>query len=89
MADVPEVVVPAVGVGLLHRDGDVPLLEVLDLLLAAGYVPDAPGSDHFHLGGEGLDRQLEAHLVVALARAAVGYGRAALGQGGFGEALAR
>ena len=87
MAHVPEIVVAAVGVRLLHGYGEAPGLEIGDLLLAALDVPDPPRRYDLHLGGEGLDRQLEAHLVVALARAAVGDGVAALGEGDLGEAL--
>jgi hypothetical protein len=87
VAYMPEVVVAAVGIGFFHGDRDVPLLEVGDLVLAARQVPDPPGRDHLHLGGEGLDPELEAHLVVALARASVRDRGGALRDGHLGQAL--
>ena len=55
-------------------------LGVVDLLIPAFDVPLPPGGDDLHLGREGLDRQLEPHLVVALAGAAVADGIGTLGQ---------
>ena len=49
-------------------------LGVVDLLVAGLDVPLTPGGDDLHAGGDVLDRQLEADLVVALAGAAVGDG---------------
>ena len=46
-------------------------LGVVDFFLPGLDVPDPPGGDDFHLRGKGLDGQLEAHLVVPLAGAAV------------------
>ena len=43
---------------------------VVDLLVTALDVPLTPGSDDGHIGAEGLQGQLETHLVVALAGAA-------------------
>ena len=40
--------------------------------LLAGHAPAPHGRDHLEVGGEGPGRHLEAHLVVALAGAAVG-----------------
>ena len=66
---------------------DVVRLGVVDLLLAALDVPDSPGSDDGHVGGEGLHGQLEANLIVALAGAAVGDGVRALRLGDLHQAL--
>ena len=46
------------------------------------------GRDDLHLRSEGLDGQLKAHLVVALAGAAVGDGVRAFGQSDFTIRLA-
>ena len=56
-------------------------LRVVDGLLAGADVPHAPRGDHVEVGREGLVGQLEAHLVVALAGAAVGDGVRAFLQG--------
>ena len=62
-------------------------LGVVDLLLAALDVPQPPGGDDGHVGGEGLHGQLKAHLIVALAGAAVGDGVRALRLGDLHQAL--
>ena len=87
MAHVPEVVVTAVGIGFFRRQGYAPLLEIGDLLVAAGYVPGAPGGDDGEFGGEGLDPDFEADLVVALSRAAMGVGVGMFRDGDLGQAL--
>ena len=71
MAKVPQVLVLGV-VGLpADLQGHIVGLGIVDLLVAALDVPLTPGGDDLHLGGEALDGQLKAHLVVALAGAAV------------------
>ena len=69
---VPEVAIG--GVGLLGRreDGHPLRLDVGDQVLAALELPLAPGRDDAQLGAEGGVGQLEADLIVALPRAAVG-----------------
>jgi hypothetical protein len=47
---------------------------ILDLLVAAESHPDAHRRDDLQVGVERLDRDIEAHLVVALAGAAMGHG---------------
>ena len=87
MREVPEVLVLGV-VGLPgDLQGDVVGLGVVDLLVTAFDVPLSPGSDDGHLGSEALDGQLEAHLVVALAGAAVGDGVGAFGLGDLHQLL--
>ncbi len=72
----PEVVVDRVGrfrlgsLGWVGLDRDAVLARVGDLLLAA-HLPGAHRRDHLQLGRERRDRRLDAHLVVALAGAAV------------------
>ena len=88
VAQVPEVLILGV-VGLpadlqRHLVG----LGVVDLLLPGLDVPLPPGGDDLHLGGEALDGQLEADLVVALAGAAVGDGVGALRHGDLRQLLA-
>ena len=68
---VPEVLVLGV-VGLpVDLERDIVLLRVGDLLFPRVELPEPPRGDDRHVGGERLDRQLEPHLVVALAGAAV------------------
>ena len=81
VGDVPDVAVAAVDFGGGSGDGDVALAGVLDGILAGDDGPLAPGSDDGQVGGERLVSELEAHLVVALAGAAVGEGVAARGEG--------
>src|SRR5262249_2219351 len=68
--------VPVGGVGLLdrHRDRDALRLRVRDQVAPPAELPFAPGGDDAELGGEGRIRELEAHLVVALAGGAMGHG---------------
>ena len=87
MGDVPDVAVHGVGTVLLDRHGDVARLGVLDLLFAGLDVPDTPGGDDLHVGVEGLDGQLEADLVIALAGAAMANGGAVLLVGDLHQAL--
>ena len=87
VGQVPEVFVLGV-VGLAaDAQGDVVGLGVVDLLVAALDVPLAPGGDDGHIGGEGLEGQLKADLVVALAGAAVADGVGALLDGDVGQGL--
>ena len=68
----PQVVVDRVRRALgAALDRDAVLARVGDLLVAA-HRPRAHGGDHLQLGGERRDGALDAHLVVALAGAAVG-----------------
>src|SRR5699024_8146376 len=87
VGQVPEVLVLGV-VGLAaDAQGDVVGLGVVDLLVAALDVPLAPGGDDGHIGAEGLQGQLKADLVVALAGAAVADGVGALLDGDVGQSL--
>ena len=71
MAQVPEVLV--LGIVRLARDaqGDVVRLGVLDLLFSGFNRPLSPRGDDRHIRREVLDGKLKAHLIVALAGAAV------------------
>ncbi len=60
---------------------------IVDFLVAALDIPDTPGRDYLHFGSECLYGKLEAHLVVALARATVANGVSALFLGYFHNAL--
>ena len=68
----PEVDVDRVGRGLRDRDLDAALDRVVDLLVAGQAHPDAHRGDDLEPRVEGVDRDVEADLVVALAGAAVG-----------------
>ena len=65
----------------LVRDG------VVDLLVSGLDVPHAPGRDDLHIRRERLDCQLEPHLIVALAGAAVADGVRPLGARDLDDAL--
>ena len=73
MGEVPDIAVHGVRL-VLRRDGDAVLLRVLDLRGTGVEVPLAPRSDELDVRRERFDRELEAHLVVALARRTVGDG---------------
>ena len=68
----PDVVVDRVGRLLRDRDLDPAGDRVLDLLLARQAHADPHRGDHLESRVEGVDGDVEADLVVALARAAVG-----------------
>ena len=76
VGDVQKVGVGRVGrlAALAARDRDLPVLGVLDQLVAAVEVPLAPGRDDLDVRIERVAGQLEADLVVALAGGAVGDG---------------
>ena len=78
VADVQAVLVRAVGLGRGRLDGDISLVAIGDHLAAAGEelaeLLDPPGGDDADRRAEGLGGQLEAALVVALARGTVGVG---------------
>ena len=85
VAQVPQVLILGV-VGLtVDLQGDVVCLGVVDLLVTALDVPLTPGSDDGHIGAESLQGQLETHLVVALAGAAVADGVCAFLDGDVGQ----
>ena len=69
----PEVVVDRVRLPLGGLDGDVEAGGVLDRV-RPGHPPCAHRRHHLEVGGQGTGGHLEAHLVVALAGAAVGHG---------------
>ena len=71
VADVPDVTVAAIAVALLHRALYAVSLTIGHLILTRLHIPDSPGSDDLKLGRQCLDRQLETHLVITLAGAAV------------------
>ena len=60
--------------GLGKIDRDAMLLSVGHEFFTREQVPLAPGCDHLDLRHEGIGAELETHLVVALARGAVGDG---------------
>ena len=74
MRAVPQVAVGGIGFVDGRLDRDAFRLHVSDQVLATLEGPLAPRGDHLQLGCESGVRELEAHLVVALAGAAVGDG---------------
>jgi len=72
VAEVPDVAVAAVDVFLALLDRHLVLLRVSDGILARLNVPLPPGRDDLDMRCDGFIRQFEAHLIVALAGAAVG-----------------
>ena len=79
VADVERVRVHRVGLLRRHLDGNLVRLAVGDAVGARAQIPLTPGRDDLDLRVERQRRELEAHLVVALAGGAVGDGVAALG----------
>ena len=71
VGEVPEVAVARVRIFLRHRHGDAVRGGVVDRVLARDDVPLAPRRDDLQLRRERLIGELEAHLIVALAGAAV------------------
>ena len=88
VAQVPQVLVLGVVGFTADLQGDIVGLGIVDLLIAALDIPLPPRGDDGHFGGEALDSQLEADLVIALAGAAVGDGVRALLLGDVHQALA-
>jgi hypothetical protein len=68
-------------------DGNVALAAVGHQASRGSQVPFAPGRDHADAGLQGVGAELEAHLVIALARGAVGNGIGAGLVGDFHQAL--
>ena len=84
---VPQVLILGV-VGLTRNlERDIVCFRIGNLILAALELPNAPGSNDGHFGSEGLDAELKADLIVALAGAAVRDGISALGQRDLRDAL--
>ena len=80
VADVEQVTVHAVGLGLGDGHGNVVTPGVVDQCGARVEVPHAPRGDHLDIGLQGVVGQLEPHLIVALAGGAVGHGLGVLRQ---------
>ena len=90
MAQVPDVPVHAVGIGIffgLIVDGDVVGFSVFQFVFTGFEVPHPPGSDEGHFRSQGFDGQFKADLVVALACSAVSDGIGAFFLGDFDEFL--
>ena len=83
----PQVHVDGVGGRLRDRDLDAALGGVVDLLVAGQAHPDAHRRDDLEPGIEGVDGDIEADLVVALAGAPVGDRIGALALGDLDEQL--
>ena len=83
----PEVAVDAVGLGLRDRHGDAVLPGIGDFGVPGRQVPLPDGGDDPERRIEGHDGDVEADLVVALARRAVGDGPGAVAVGGPDEVL--
>ncbi len=86
-ADAPEVLVEAVGLLLRDRHRDAVQRGVLDLLVAARELPLAHRRDDLQVRRQRHHRDVEAHLVVALAGGAVGHGLGAFLLGDLDEVL--
>ncbi len=67
----PEIAIAGIDLFPGSDDRDAVLGSVRDRVFAAPDVPLAPRSDHRKIGSEGGVGELEPHLVVALARAAM------------------
>ena len=74
VAQVQQVLVAAVEVAGLLLDRHPVARGVGEGVLPGADVPKTPGGDDLEIGSEGMKRELETHLVVALAGATVGHG---------------
>ena len=74
VADVQQVAVAAVDFFAALSNRDSMLLGVVETVFARLQSPLAPRSNHFQFRRQRLIRMLEAHLIVALAGAAVRHG---------------
>ncbi len=90
VGNVPEVAVAAVALGVVERKVDALGLAVGDLILAGLHGPDvghAPRGDNLDVRSQGLDAELEADLIVALAGRAVADGDGVLLAGNLDQLL--
>ena len=71
VAEMPEIGISRIDLLLRRSDRDAARSGIVDGVLAAANVPLAPRRDHRKVGREGGERQLEPHLVIPLAGAAV------------------
>ena len=85
--EMPQVLVLRIVRLAVDLQRDIVRLGVVDLLLAGLDAPLTPRGDDRHLRRKRLDRQLETHLIVAFARAAVADRVRTLGQRDFNNPL--
>ena len=74
MADVPEVSVTAVALGVIERKVNAVGLAVFDFVFPRLKCPEVchtPGSDNFDIRSQSLDSKLKTDLIIALAGRAV------------------
>src|SRR5438132_14356628 len=83
----PQIHVDAVWIFLRGLDRDVVLAGIVDLLVAGHVHAPAHRRDHAEIRRQGTDREIEAHLVVALPGAAVRHETGVLGAGRVDEQL--
>ena len=88
VADVPEVPVTAVALGMVKRQIDAFALAVRDFVFAGLEFPDirhSPGSDNLQVRSQRLDAQLKTDLVISLSGRAVADRRSAFLPGDFNQ----
>src|SRR5438552_10473545 len=83
VAQMPDVLVAAVGLFLGYGYRHVVRLGVIDSIFPRLDRPFPPGGDYFQMRGERLVGQLESHLVIAFTRAAMRQGVRPARQGHF------
>ncbi len=88
VADVPQVAIAAVDLLAAGGHGNAALLGIVEAVFARLQIPLAPRRDHLQLRSQRLVGQFEAHLIVALAGAAVRHRSRALAQRHFHLCLA-
>lgn len=77
MAQMPDIPVHAVGIGIFFRfivDGDVVCFSISQFIFTRFEVPHPPRSDQRHFRSQGFNRQFKTDLVIALAGSAVSNG---------------
>ena len=87
MRKVPQVLILGIVGFPVDFQRDMMGFRIFDFLFTGFDIPFAPGGDNLHIRRKGFNRQLEPHLVVALAGAAVANGVRALCQRDFYNAL--
>ena len=90
MADVPEVAVTAVALGMIERKVNAVCLAVFDFIFPRLECPEVchtPGSDDFDIRSESLDAQFKTDLIITLAGSTVADRYSALLAGDFDEFL--
>src|SRR5436305_6178327 len=83
-ATTPQVLIYRIGTGICHCDGDV-VLGGVGYFVVTRHAPFTDRSDDFQIGGQRIDRDIEANLIIAFAGTAVGNGERTFLTGDFDQ----